>query len=92
MDYFINFLLTRPWQDIVMLFGQFGFLFALITGVLNKKMKPAWQMSLMTATILSVYCVTFNTLGLYLTGAIQSLSATCWWIMFYQGFRRRKGS
>ena len=78
------------WQDIVFSIGSWVFALALVPSILSKTDKPALSSSLLTASILTLYVVTYASLE-FVTSAISGGAvAIAWWILAYQKWRMNK--
>lgn len=66
------------WQDIVVGTGTIVFIISLIPTLLNRNAKVPLLTSLPTALVLYTFSITFLTLKLYYTSAMQFLTATAW--------------
>lgn len=75
------------WQDIVISIGQILFGVALLPSIFGKG-KPHWGTSLLTAFILTVFTYTFWTLALTYGAVTSGIVALCWWILFFQVFKK----
>jgi len=71
------------WQDLVIAACNIIFLGALIANIFNGS-KPALITSISTAIALSIVAFCLLTLSLTVSGVVASLSAICWFILFYQ--------
>jgi len=71
------------WQDWVIGAGSWIFAIALIPSIIGKE-KPVWVTSALTATVLSIYCIAFYTMGMILSAVSGGVTAICWWILFFQ--------
>ena len=71
------------WQDIVLLIGNLVFFLALVPSIVSLD-KPSKWTSLPTAFVLSVFGVTYYSLGLNFAAFMVSVSAIAWWILFFQ--------
>lgn len=77
------------WQDIVIGFGGFAFVIALIPSIKGKN-KPAWTTSLMTAFFLTLFTLTFASMKMWLSTTSEALSSLAWWVLFIQKVREVK--
>ena len=75
------------WQDIALMVGGFCFAVALVP-TLKAKEKPARSTSIITGGILTMFCIVYATLGLWLGCISGGLTAIIWFILFYQGRRK----
>lgn len=71
------------WQDISLMLCNLVFLIALIPSLMSRD-KPAKLTSLITASALTVYTVTYITLPFPYTTFVVALSAVAWWVLFFQ--------
>ena len=72
------------WQDLVFMIGGFIFAPALLF-MIRSKDKPPVKTSLPTAVMLSAFVVCYATMGFWLAFTSTVLTATCWYILFWQG-------
>ena len=77
------------WQDPVQMICGFMFAIVLIPSI-RSKLKPAKSSCLMTAILLTVLVFTFSTLGLWLTALSEVVSASVWWMLYFQQIRKVK--
>ena len=77
------------WQDYIFTVGSWCFSIALIPTIIGKT-KPAISSIFITAFILSLYAVTFWTMGLWKSAVSTVMVAMCWWILMIQEIRRIK--
>lgn len=80
-------IMNMAWQDLVLGGGNIIFFIALIPSILSPH-KPAIATSVMTASVLSIYSVTFFTLDLTFSMLGSALTALAWWTLAYQEFRK----
>ncbi len=71
------------WQDIILMVGGFIFSIALLPSILGNS-KPARISCVTTGTVLSIYCIVYATLGLWLAFGSGVLTALAWWVLFFQ--------
>ena len=71
------------WQDVVLMVVGFVFTPALIVSIIKKTKYPILT-SLPTALGLTVTIVCLITLKLYLAACSTSLTAICWYILFFK--------
>ena len=71
------------WQDLVLMVGGFIFSIALIPSIIGKG-KPAKSSCLLTGAVLTIYCLVYATLNLWLAFISGTLTALCWWILLIQ--------
>ncbi len=74
------------WQDLVLMIGNILFLIALLPSIFSTE-KPSKWTSLLTAVTLSVFSVTYFTLGLTFATVTVSATAIAWWTLFFQRAR-----
>ena len=77
------------WQDLVFSIGNFVFAFALIPTIKGKD-KPAFSTSIISASFLTLFIIAFSTLGLWFSALGVGTSATAWWILTLQTYKRKK--
>jgi hypothetical protein len=76
------------WQDIVITVGTLVFVVALIPALVSKD-KPPVITSLISGITIIIYAVTFSTLGLWFSFAINMLSGSLWLILALQKARSK---
>jgi threonine/homoserine/homoserine lactone efflux protein len=81
--------MEMSWQDLVLSVGQILFFVALLPSIWSPG-KPALMTSVMTATILTVFVVTFWTLDLLFAAVTTTLAASAWWILAYQRWQQKR--
>lgn len=76
------------WQDAVFFFGQIVFVVALIPTIRGKS-KPALSSSIVTGFILTIFAITYLSLGLWFSTAASIATSASWWILAYQKYRQQ---
>ena len=71
-----------------MMIGGFGFAIALYPTVKSKD-KPALSSSLITGTILLLFCFSYATLGLWLAFSSTLLTVIMWYVLALQKLKLR---
>jgi len=71
------------WQDVVIMFGCFGFALALIPSIRGKQ-KPERSSCLLTIILLMAIAICFATLGLWLSMASEITAIIAWAILLFQ--------
>ena len=79
------------WQDLVVGVGSAVITLSLIPTVLAEE-KPALATSLITGTILAIFAITFFTLELWLTAAVNVFTSLLWFTLFFQKVLRKHPS
>ena len=77
------------WQDVLLMFGGFGFSVALLPSVLRKVKMPLSTTSI-TGAILTSYLVAYATLDLWLAFISGCVTAGMWWYLFWIGVRAKR--
>ena len=77
------------WQDIVLAVGSLIFAFALLPSVFSKH-KPAVWTSLLTASVMAVFSVTYASLSLWYTASTSTLATTLWFVLAIQKILQTK--
>jgi hypothetical protein len=75
------------WQDLVFMLGGFIFTVALIPSILSKD-KPSIFTSLLTASILAIFCVCYAAMGFWLAFVSEVLGTIAWCILLIQKWRK----
>ena len=70
------------WQDIVLMMGGFIFAPSLVVSIVQKTDIPIMT-SLPTAIVLTGFVVCYLTLKLRLAAFATSLTALCWYVLFF---------
>uniref|UniRef100_A0A6M3JTH6 Uncharacterized protein n=1 Tax=viral metagenome TaxID=1070528 RepID=A0A6M3JTH6_9ZZZZ len=70
------------WQDIVLMIGGFIFAPSLVVSIIQKSSIPVLT-SLPTAIVLTGFIACYLTLKLRLAAFATSLTALCWFILFF---------
>ena len=70
------------WQDIVLMMGGFIFAPSLVVSIVQKTDIPIMT-SLPTALVLTAFVFCYLTLKLRLAALATSLTALCWYILFF---------
>lgn len=76
------------WQDIVFTVGAGLFIVALLPSVFSKN-KPDIKTSLLTATILTVFSMTYATLSLYFSAVVTMATAALWGFLAWQKYDKK---
>ena len=71
------------WQDIILGVGGFIFSISLLPSIFGEG-KPEMLTSLLTATVLTVFAITYFSLKLRLAALSTILTAICWWVLLVQ--------
>lgn len=71
------------WQDVVLTIGNIVFFIALIPSIMSAN-KPSKWTSLMTASALTAFGITYFSLSLTYATIAVSLSAIGWWVLYFQ--------
>lgn len=69
--------------DIIFTVGGVIFAVALLPSVFGEN-KPAWKTSLITAVVLTVYAITFATIGFVFSATMNTITAIMWFVLFAQ--------
>ena len=70
------------WQDVVLMIGGFIFAPSLVVSIIQETNIPIMT-SLPTALVLTVFVGCYITLKLRLAAFATSLTALCWYILFF---------
>lgn len=76
------------WQDIIFTVGSWIFIFSLIPTIQGKQ-KPELSTSIITTVVLSIFSITYLTLGLKLSAISTTGTAIGWGILAYQRYRQK---
>lgn len=71
------------WQDVALMIGGFIFAPALIVSII-KKVKLPLITTIPTALVLTMFVICYITLGLHLAAISTTLTAICWFILFFR--------
>jgi len=71
------------WQDLVFMVGGFIFAPALVVSIIKGTKMPATT-SLPTAIVLTAYLVCYISLDFWLACISGTLTALCWYILFFR--------
>lgn len=77
------------WQDVLLMFGGFGFVVALIPAVRSQS-KPPRSTCAMTGGILALFCLAYATLGLWLAFIATAITSTLWFVLLLQQVSLRR--
>lgn len=70
-------------QDYIFAIGSICFIIALIPTIRSQD-KPPLFTSWLTATILTIFSITYLSLDLKYAATTTAITALCWWIIFWQ--------
>lgn len=68
------------WQDVVFSTGSLIFVLALLPALFVQE-RPPTVTSLSTGLVLAAFSATYVTLGLYMSAAVTSVTATIWLLL-----------
>ncbi len=77
------------WQDMVLTGGQWILIIGLLPTIFHKE-KPAVSTSVITGVVLAIFAFSFYTLTLTGTAITVLANSGLWWILAYQGYKKRK--
>ncbi|MEO8785019.1 MAG: hypothetical protein ABI221_01715 [Candidatus Saccharimonadales bacterium] len=77
------------WQDIVFTIGSLVFTVALWPSIRSKH-KPALHTSVITASVLFVFAITYLSLSLYFSAFATLLTTIAWTVLAVQKYRQPK--
>jgi uncharacterized membrane protein len=76
------------WQDMLISIGQYIFIIALLPSVLGED-KPALSSSIMTGAILTMFAITYFTLGFWSSTFSSGFLAGMWFYLGWQQYRKK---
>ncbi len=77
------------WQDLVFSIGSWIFIICIIPTIRGKQ-KPEFSTSSITSIVLSIFALTYLTLGLWLSFVATVGTSICWGILAYQRYKQPK--